>query len=111
MVTNTTDVSGKPLSDAEIATRIAAGDQNAFVLLMRRFNRPLYRTARSILKDDTEAEDVLQEAYLLIFRGIKSYRGDARLLTWLTRSFDGARCDRIVTHVLERLEKVKDKDV
>lgn len=85
MVTNTTGESRKELSDAEIATRIAAGDQSAFVLLMRRFNRPLYRTARSILKDDTEAEDVLQEAYLLIFRGIKSFRGDAKLLTWLTR--------------------------
>jgi RNA polymerase sigma-70 factor, ECF subfamily len=85
MVTNTTGASRKELSDAEIATRIAAGDQSAFVLLMRRFNRPLYRTARSILKNDTEAEDVLQEAYLLIFRGIKSFRGDARLLTWLTR--------------------------
>jgi RNA polymerase sigma factor (sigma-70 family) len=52
---------------------------------MRRFNRPLYRTARSILKDDTEAEDVLQEAYLLAYRGIKSFRGDVKLLTWLTR--------------------------
>lgn len=85
MLTNTTGATGKELSDAEIAARIAAGDQSAFVLLMRRFNRPLYRTARSILKDDAEAEDVLQEAYLHAYRGIKSFRGDAKLLTWLTR--------------------------
>ena len=85
MLTNTTGATGTELSDAEIAARIAAGDHSAFVLLMRRFNRPLYRTARSILKDDTEAEDVLQEAYLHAYRGIKSFRGDAKLLTWLTR--------------------------
>src|SRR5438105_1828390 len=85
MLTNTAGATGKELSDEEIATRIAAGEENAFVLLMRRFNRPLYRTARSILKDDTEAEDVLQEAYFLAYRGIKSFRGDAKLLTWLTR--------------------------
>ncbi|MEO8600106.1 MAG: RNA polymerase sigma factor [bacterium] len=85
MLTNTTDTTDKDLSDAEIVARIVVGDQGAFVLLMRRFNRPLYRTARSILKDDSEAEDVLQEAYLHAYRGIKTFRGDAKLLTWLTR--------------------------
>lgn len=73
------------LSDAEIAAHIAAGDQNAFTLLMRRYNRPLYRTARSIIKDDAEAEDVLQDAYLIAYRSIGQFRGEAKLLTWLTR--------------------------
>lgn len=71
--------------DAELVRRIAAGDHHAFAVLMRRYNRPLYRAARSILKDDAEAEDALQDAYLLAFRAIGSFRGDARLLTWLTR--------------------------
>lgn len=75
----------KKLPDAELAQRIAAGDHAAFTLLMRRYNRTLYRTARSILKDGAEAEDVLQEAYVLVYRGIKGFRGDAKLLTWLTR--------------------------
>ncbi len=75
----------KSLSDIEIAQRISAGDHGAFELLMRRYNRILYRTARSIVKDDTEAEDVLQDAYLLAYRGIDKFRGDATLSTWLTR--------------------------
>lgn len=72
-------------SDAEIARRIASGDHDAFELLMRQHNRPLYRTARSILRDDTEAEDVLQDAYLLAYRGMAKYRGESSLGTWLTR--------------------------
>lgn len=75
----------KDLSDAEIAARVRAGDHKAFEVLMRRYNRPLYRTARSILKDDADAEDVLQESYLLAFRRIHQFRGDAKLSTWLTR--------------------------
>ncbi|NEX59485.1 RNA polymerase sigma factor [Noviherbaspirillum galbum] len=72
-------------ADEELVERIVAGDQSAFALLMRRFNRPLYRAARSIVKDDVEAEDVLQEAYLLAHRRLHAFRGEARLLTWLTR--------------------------
>ena len=74
-----------PLPDAEIARRVAAGDHAAFAQLMRRHNRLLYRTARAILKDDAEAEDALQDAYLLAFRAIANFRGEARLSTWLVR--------------------------
>lgn len=73
------------LADADMLSRIAAGDMAAFELLMRRYNRPLYRTARSIVRDDADAEDVLQEAYLLIFRNLGKFRGEASLSTWLTR--------------------------
>jgi RNA polymerase sigma-70 factor (ECF subfamily) len=73
------------ISDAELARRIASHDQNAFVLLMRRYNQLLYRTARSILRDDAEAEDALQDAYLQAYRAIDQFRGDAKLATWLTR--------------------------
>jgi RNA polymerase sigma-70 factor (ECF subfamily) len=52
---------------------------------MRRHNQMLYRTARSILKDDAEAEDAVQEAYLLAYRAIGDFRGDAKLSTWLVR--------------------------
>lgn len=75
----------EPVSDADIVRGIAAGDRQAFTLLMRRHNRPLYRTARSILRDDTEAQDALQEAYLLAFRNIGKFRGESSLSTWLTR--------------------------
>lgn len=73
------------ISDAELAHRIAERDQGAFVLLMRRHNQLLYRTARSILRDDAEAEDALQESYLQAWRAIDQFRGDAKLATWLTR--------------------------
>jgi len=73
------------LTDLELAQRIAAGDKGAFELLMRRNNQMLYRTARSILKDEAEAEDAVQEAYLLAYRGMSGFRGDAKLSTWLVR--------------------------
>ena len=73
------------LSDVELAHAIGAGDLDAFATLMRRHNRLLYRTARSILKDDHEAEDALQNAYLLAYREIGKFRGDSKLSTWLTR--------------------------
>ena len=76
---------GKDLPDTEIARRIALGDQDALQLLMRRYNQTLYRTARSILKDDAEAEDAVQEAYMLAYRAMGAFRGDAKLSTWLIR--------------------------
>jgi RNA polymerase sigma-70 factor (ECF subfamily) len=73
------------LSDAEVARRIVAGDQDALRWLMRRHNQSLYRAARSILKDDAEAEDVVQDTYVHAYQGMGSFRGDAKLSTWLTR--------------------------
>ena len=75
----------KDVPDTEIARLIALGDRDAFELLMRRHNQTLYRTARSILKDDAEAEDAVQEAYILAYRAIGAFRGEAKLSTWLIR--------------------------
>jgi RNA polymerase sigma-70 factor, ECF subfamily len=85
MFTATSTPNAAPTDDADLARRIGAGDQQAFVLLMRRYNQKLFRAARSILRDDAEAEDALQDAYLLVYRSIGQFRGDARLSTWLTR--------------------------
>ena len=74
-----------PTTDGEFIERIVAGDQAAFALLMRKHNRVLFRTARAILRDDAEAEDALQEGYLAAYRAMPSFRGDARLSTWLVR--------------------------
>jgi len=71
--------------DADLAKQVLAGDPAAFEAIMRRHNRALFRTARAILRDDAEAEDVLQEAYLQAYRTLGSFRGDARLSTWLAR--------------------------
>ena len=73
------------LPEREVIARIAAGDRAAFAWLMRRYNQKLYRTARSILKDDAEAEDAVQEAYLVAYRSLAGFRGEATLSTWLVR--------------------------
>jgi RNA polymerase sigma-70 factor (ECF subfamily) len=57
----------------------------AFEQLMRRYNQRLFRVARSILKDEADAEDALQEAYLQAYRKMGEFRGEAELSTWLTR--------------------------
>jgi len=72
-------------SDAELARRVARGEHAAFEAVMRRYNRAMFRTARAILRDDAEAEDALQEAYLQAYRTMGSFRGEARLSTWLAR--------------------------
>ena len=73
------------LNDVELARRIGQRDERAFELMMRRHNQLLYRIARSILRDDAEAEDAVQDAYLAAFRNVASFRGGARLSTWLAR--------------------------
>ncbi len=80
-----TSVPAALLNDADLAHRIAGSDSIAFETLMRRHNGKLFRIARSILKDDAEAEDALQDAYLDAFRHMKSFRGGSQLVTWLTR--------------------------
>lgn len=72
-------------SDVELAARASNGDELAFACIMRRHNRLLFRTARSILKSDDETEDALQEAYLRAWRALGSFRADAKLSTWLVR--------------------------
>ncbi len=71
--------------DTTLATRIAGRDHAAFETLMRRHNGRLFRVARAILKNDADAEDALQEAYLDAFGHIEAYRGGSTLATWLTR--------------------------
>ncbi|MGH8738628.1 MAG: RNA polymerase sigma factor [Burkholderiales bacterium] len=60
-------------------------EHEAFAQIMRSHNRLLFRTARAILRDDAEAEDALQEAYLQAYRALPGFRGDAALSTWLVR--------------------------
>ena len=72
-------------SDSQLAVQVAHGDVACFEFVMRKHNRTLFRTARAILRDDAEAEDALQEAYLQAYRCMGSFRGEARLSTWLAR--------------------------
>jgi RNA polymerase sigma-70 factor (ECF subfamily) len=72
-------------AEAELVARAADGEGAAFEVIMRQHNQLLFRTARSIVRDDSEAEDVVQETYLRAWRGLHAYRAESRLSTWLVR--------------------------
>jgi RNA polymerase sigma-70 factor (ECF subfamily) len=73
------------LSDEDLVHLARARDEAAVRVLTRRYNRRLYRVARGILRDDGEAEDVVQETYVRAFTGLDGFRGEAAFSTWLTR--------------------------
>ena len=73
------------VSDEQVVERVRGGDTAAFELLMRRHNQRLYRTVRSIVRDEAETEDILQESYMRAYSHLDQFRGQARFATWLTR--------------------------
>jgi len=73
------------LSDEEVVRRVAGGEPPLFEIIMRRYNQRLFRVARAIVRDDAEAEDVLQQAYVNAFTHLHQFAGTARFSTWLTR--------------------------
>ena len=73
------------LQDADLVRMAIQRNEGAFRIIMQRHNRRLYRCARSIVRDDNEAEDIVQEAYVNAFSNLASFRGDSGLATWLTR--------------------------
>jgi RNA polymerase sigma-70 factor (ECF subfamily) len=73
------------LSDEEIVSRVLTGDTPLFEVLMRRHNERVYRAARAIVRDDREAEDVMQEAYMNAYAHLGQFDGRAKFSTWLTK--------------------------
>jgi RNA polymerase sigma-70 factor, ECF subfamily len=73
------------LDETELVRLAQLGERDAFRVIMQRGNQQLFRVARSIVRDDAEAEDVVQEAYVRAFAAIGGFRGDASVMTWLTR--------------------------
>jgi RNA polymerase sigma-70 factor (ECF subfamily) len=71
--------------EAELLRRARGREEAAVRALTRRYNRRLFRVARSILRDDAEAEDVVQETYVRAFTALDLFRGDASFGTWITR--------------------------
>jgi len=74
-----------PLSDEEVVARVLAGETAMFEIVMRRHNQLLYRVARGILRNDGEAEDVMQDAYVRAYEHLNQFAGRAKFSTWLTR--------------------------
>ena len=73
------------MTETDLVLRARAGERGAFRAIMQRGNQRLFRVARAIIRDDLEAEDVLQEAYLRAFINLSQFRGGASVFTWLTR--------------------------
>ena len=77
------DVGG--LADAVLVDLARQGREDAVRTLVQRHNRRLFRVARGIVRDDAEAEDIVQETYVRAFTHLTTFRGAAELATWLTR--------------------------
>jgi RNA polymerase sigma-70 factor (ECF subfamily) len=91
------------MTDMDLARRIYRGDHSAFEKLMRRCNRQLFRIARGILKNDLDAEDALQEAYITAYSALRKFRGESKLSTWLARI--------VINEALGRMRKKKSESV
>jgi len=79
------DAKDLPVSDEEVVRRVRAGETGLFEIIMRRYNQRLYRVARAILRDDAEAEDVTQQAYVNAYRHLDQFASRAMFSTWLTK--------------------------
>ena len=73
------------MTDEQVVSRVVAGDTPLFEVLMRRHNERVYRAARAILRNDREAEDVVQEAYVNAYAHLAQFDGRAKFSTWLTK--------------------------
>jgi RNA polymerase sigma-70 factor (ECF subfamily) len=73
------------LSDGEVIARVRAGETMLFEVLMRRYNQRLFRAIRSVIVDDANAEDVLQEAWVRVFEHLDQFAGKAAFPTWVTK--------------------------
>jgi RNA polymerase sigma-70 factor (ECF subfamily) len=73
------------LPDSEIVRRVRAGERALFEVLMRRHNQRIYRAARAVVKDETEVEDVMQQAYINAFTHLDQFEERSEFSTWLTR--------------------------
>ena len=84
-------------SDAELVRRALARDGSAFRTIMKTHNQRLYRLARGVVRNDSEAEDIVQEGYVRAFSHLDGFRGDSSLATWLSRI--------VINEALGRLRK------
>ena len=96
-----TEISSAPVfegaeqRDEDVIRQVLEGHTALFELLMRRYNERVYRAARSIVRDEQEAEDVMQEAYVNAFTHLRQFNGSAQFSTWLLRIAINAALARV----------------
>jgi RNA polymerase sigma-70 factor (ECF subfamily) len=79
------DLPAESLPDNDVIQRVIDGDVALFELILRRYNQRLFRVARSIVGEDAEAEDIVQEAYVRAFQNLRQFEGRSQFSTWLTK--------------------------
>jgi len=85
LTTNTPAKSTASATDSELVARVREGEIDAFEIIMRRHNQRLYRIARSILREDHEAMDVVQETYVKAYYQLHKFKGPEGFVSWLSR--------------------------
>ncbi|TPL00223.1 MULTISPECIES: RNA polymerase sigma factor [unclassified Mesorhizobium] len=95
----TVEIGAAEASDMALVRRALARDPGAFRAIIKTHNQRLYRIARGVMRNDAEAEDVVQEAYMRAFANLGAFRGEASLSTWLSRI--------VINEALGRLRKRK----
>jgi RNA polymerase sigma-70 factor (ECF subfamily) len=83
-VTPTTSVP-TGFDESALVAQAKAGDQNAFAELVNRYERKIYRLAKNITRNDEDAEDVLQDAFLKAYTHLDNFKGDSKFYTWIVR--------------------------
>jgi RNA polymerase sigma-70 factor (ECF subfamily) len=95
-------------TDLEIIERVKAGDTALYELIMRRYNQRLYRVTRAVLRDDAEAEDVVQDTYVRAYQHLDQFAGSAAFSTWLTRIAVHEALRRL--HLRDRSQQLEDTE-
>jgi RNA polymerase sigma-70 factor (ECF subfamily) len=104
-------VQAQALSDEEVVARVLAGETPLYEIVMRRHNQRLYRAVRAIVRDEAEAEDIVQETYVRAYRSLHQFEARAQLSTWLTRIAVNEALGRLrKTARLQPLEEMVDDE-
>jgi RNA polymerase sigma-70 factor (ECF subfamily) len=96
------------VTDEQLVARAASGDEAAFEALVERHQQRAYGLARRLVGSDSDAQDVLQEAFLSVYRKLSSFRGESRFSTWLYRIVTNAALMHLRARSRRRLEPLDD---
>src|SRR4051812_24468868 len=96
-------------TDTELIVAAKAGDYDAFEEIVRRYRDRIYRLARSMTRSDTEAEEVVQDAFLSLFRGLQQFRGESSPSSWIYRVATNAALMRLRTRRRKPLLSLEDQ--
>ncbi len=86
------------LTDADAITAVVGGDRASFAVLVRRHNQTMFRACRAVLRNDQDAEDAVQAAWINVYRALATFRADAAFRSWATRIAINEASSRLRSH-------------